>query len=348
MPKPKRIMDAFKLDEVSFVTRPAQEAALAAIQKSDLSDAEIEAVLVDDVLTKDGVIVEGDDAEAFAAFIEALIDELEKNDKVIPEEATLADLFKMWGEDGGDPVNKGDTNMPGQNKTAEELQADLTKAQDDLKKSEAKAAEQEVLAKMSDAEKQFMSKMPEDKRKEFMDASAEERKAAMSKAGEDDPVVYKSLDGDEFRKSDDPRLVNAIKKADGAAKIAKAAEDKLAKADLEKRADSELGELPGETAHKAALLKSVDDIEDEEVRKGVMGILKSKAEAFGKSDVTSTFGKSGIGEQPGETMTKADAHAKLESLAKDLQKADPKLDDMDAYSKAADMNPDLYDLAVAG
>lgn len=86
----------------------------------------------------------------------------------------------------------------------------------------------------------------------------------------------------------------------------------LEKAALEKRADSELGNLIGEVPAKGALLKAVDAIEDEETRKGAHEILAS-ANKLAKSSLLKEHGRT-THEMDDEA---ANAQAKLEKLAKE-------------------------------
>ena len=146
----------------------------------------------------------------------------------------------------------------------------------------------------------------DDARTEFLKMSSDDRAGEISKASENDPVIYKSLDGLSFRKSDDDRLVAMAKSNDAKTKdIAKAQAD-ARDAKIEKRA-AEFDQLPGKTDVKKALIGAIEDIEDKEVRKGVYQILKAANDA-GNADF-----------EPKGAMTKADVadvDVKLEKMVK--------------------------------
>ena len=160
-------------------------------------------------------------------------------------------------------------------KTQEELQAELTKAAEDKANLEAALAKAEAIAKMSDAEKAAMADMDEAEKAKFMAAKPEDREKEVAKRRESNPVIYKSkTTGAEYRKSDDPRLVDMAKRDDERevelAKMREAAVDEA----FQKRASTELAKFPGDLATKAALLKAVSGIKDEDVRKNIGELLK--------------------------------------------------------------------------
>ena len=121
-------------------------------------------------------------------------------------------------------------------------------------------------------------------------------------------MIYKSLSGDVFRKSDDPRLVAMAKRADEAEKRANEAAAKAYDAQLEKRADDELGHLPGDSAVKVALLKAVDGIADLMIWREKAGQLL-KANDSGLAKAFETAGSAGNG-------IPVDAKVELDNLAK--------------------------------
>lgn len=143
-------------------------------------------------------------------------------------------------------------------KKAAQLAEELAKAQDELaevtKKLEAIEAEKaEAVAKasMTDAEKAFCADMPTAEKMKFMAMSPADRAKAMKKSADADPVVYKSEHtGEEFRKSDDPRLVKMAKQADEDRALAKAEREARENAEFSKRADDELGAFSEEVAKR--------------------------------------------------------------------------------------------------
>lgn len=167
-----------------------------------------------------------------------------------------------------------------------------------------------ALASMTDDQKSFYSKLDEACQASFRKLDAGARDAEIEKSRGDDPVVYTSLDGSEFRKSDDPRVVNQAKRADKLEKQLAASQADVRKRDLEKRAKEELGHLPGDLDVKTTLLGKVDGIEDEAIRRGVSALLKAADGAIANG--FQTFGTSSPG---GEPLSKAEAERKLDELA---------------------------------
>ncbi len=161
---------------------------------------------------------------------------------------------------------------------SKELETQVAKLTADLEASTAKLSTSLAFGSLSDAEKAYYSGLAEDERAAWVAKSADERakdvKAEVAKASEANKVVYKSLDGDLFYESDDPRLVKATKRADNAEKLALGEVHKREQVELEKRAGNELGNLSGDVAARAAILKAVDGIEDEDVKKAALATLK--------------------------------------------------------------------------
>lgn len=163
---------------------------------------------------------------------------------------------------------------------------------------------------------------------EFLAKSAEDRteivKAAALAKADSNPVVYQAVDGTEFRKNDDTRLVAMAKRADENER-ALAAERGLAKrAAIEKRATEELSHLTGEVLAKADLLEAVESL-PEAKRAPVLAILKAN-----DAGVAAAMTRQGTG-----GGTEASAGEDLVApLAKREQELDPKLTPQQAYAKA--------------
>lgn len=207
---------------------------------------------------------------------------------------------------------------------------EMTVKPTDPKAGEGEAALKAELAlakafgELNDTEKAFHGKLTTDAEKsDFVNKSAAERKALMEKAADSDTVIYKSADGTEYRKSDDPRMVSLAKQADENAKVAKAAQEALTQANLEKRANEELPNLPGTPAVKAAMLKAIDSIEDEAARAEAMKTLKA-----GNSAIAAAFTSNG---HLGKNKDAVTAEEQLNNLAKKYSE-DFKVD----YTKAYD------------
>ena len=149
-------------------------------------------------------------------------------------------------------------------------------------------------------------------------------------------VVYTAKDGTVFTKSDDPRLVAAIVGKDASdAKIA-ALEIEKSDKEFEKRAETELANLPGTVTQRAALLKSVEEIENPEHREAALKALTSGN--AGNADVTKSLGTSeGASTEktsvPAGSIQKSEHEVKLDDLAK-AEAIKLKLDPVKDFAKA--------------
>lgn len=170
-------------------------------------------------------------------------------------------------------------------KTAEELQAELTKSADTVKTLTGKISTLELLAKMSDTEKSYTADMDDAEKAKFMAKPDEERKSEIDAKAEakkaKDPVIYKSADGTEFRKSDDPRVVKMAKERDEDRAEMKKMRDDAANAAFEKRATVDFAKFKGELPIKTALVKAVAGIKDDDTRKGVEDMLSTVHKQLG-------------------------------------------------------------------
>lgn len=188
---------------------------------------------------------------------------------------------------------------------------------EDTKKLKAKVARMEKRDALSAELRKHYDALPDDAAKDaFLAKDASAQTAELEKAAGSDPVVYTTLDGVDIRKSADPALLAMAKRADEdrrSAALEKAARQNI---ELEKRAETELSKLGGTMAGKKALLKALDNIEDEDVRKSAQEVLASANEIAGKGDI---FTKRGDGNAP--TIEKSDAESKLDQMAADLSKS---------------------------
>ena len=146
----------------------------------------------------------------------------------------------------------------------------------------------------------YFEKLDEAGQTEFLTKSAEVQRAEVQNAQLANAVIYKDRNGIEYRKQDDPRLVQMAKDADEQAKIVKQMQTDNADLKLQKMVD-EFQYLPGDDKARQALVKSVMSIEDEAERNAAIEILKSKNKS--NSSAFTTHGITGDG--AAETMTKA-------------------------------------------
>ncbi|MEO1208391.1 MAG: hypothetical protein AAFX78_02515 [Cyanobacteria bacterium J06638_20] len=406
----KRIMTEFKLEEVSFVKKPAQRPAVAQIMKSEdldwMSDDElmqedtaqtvslqlVNKSLVDMatgeeaghqhgirvehyengkahvylgyageeeggqhshdvVMNADGSITVtenfGHSHTIDSAELQRLMMAvLTKVDIEFPEEAEIADLLKAWDQ-SGDVVLEKDANMADNDTKAAD---DLKAAQEALAKAESERDEALAKAGMNDAEKQFMAKLDKDAAKAFAGMDRKARMAEMRKSEDEDPVVYKSeISGDEFRKSDDPRLVEMAKRDDVREAELKKMRQDSEDAAFKKTAEDDFANVPGDVEVRVALAKAIAKSgETDEMQGKMLAALKAHSGEMGKT--TTTFGRQGINkaDEGGAFQKRDEASDELDRIAKELREADPKLSDMDAYEKACEQNPALYETAISG
>jgi len=178
----------------------------------------------------------------------------------------------------------------------------------DKKKKEAEEMKKfQAIASLTGVQKSHYDTLDENGQAAYLKMDSAARDTEISKSKDADPVVYTSLDGSVFRKSDDERLVKSIKAADDDRRqLAKSRVD--ARTDRIEKSVGELGNLPGETDVKKALVGAIEDIKDPAMRKGAYEILKG-ANDIDKSD----FKRAG-------KISKADvadADNKLEKMAQD-------------------------------
>lgn len=238
------------------------------------------------------------------------------------------------GNDGD--IHDGGNNMPNPNDNT----ADLTKA---VTKLEAELATAQKFGQLNDIEKKHYHTLSDSNKEAFLEKSTVERSITIEKALENDPVIYTSEDGTEFRKSCDSEIVKQAKRNDALEKKLNSEVEKRETLELEKRASAELSHLPGDTEVRVAMLKAVDGIKDEDIRKKAHSMLKanntSMSEAFG------SYGHStGSG---GDPSIKKNSEDQLESLAK-KHAADHNMSYAKAYSAvlATSEGQALYDQTV--
>ncbi len=207
-----------------------------------------------------------------------------------PKENNMPNKDALKNDDGNKDV-----------KTQEQLDqaaAENTKLKDDL-------ATANQVAGLNDAEKEIYNEGDDAAKKAFLAKSKDERtelvkKRAIEKADKN-PVVYKSADGTEFRKSDDERLISFAKKADEAEKIAKAERELREGNELKKRALETFPNTPGDEDTKAAMLKAIESISDEKVRKAAL-----ESAIAGDKAIKAAFSTVGNPGRSGEALSAAD------------------------------------------
>ncbi len=248
---------------------------------------------------------------------------MEKNTMTIKTRAELdAAIAKAQGE--GDKLTVATVTTI--HKAAAELKMeDALPATGPLAKAKAKDDEDEdakaLKAKVSrmekrdalstDLRKHYDTLATDADRDAFLAKDAGAQQVELEKSAGSDPVVYTTVDGIEIRKSADPALVAMAKRADADRRDATLEKAKRVELELEKRAETELGKVGGTTDGKKALLKAVDAIEDEAMRKAATEVLAAANALAGKGDI---FARRGSGAAP--ALEKGSGEDKLEELAK--------------------------------
>lgn len=296
----------------------------------------------DFVIENDGNVTIGAN-EGHLHFVEKNVEQITKNglsDEQITDLGLVIEFQKddLAADNGGQQSGNEDNTMTDAEKAAKKAADDLTL----LKNQLALAV---LMGSMNDAQKAHHASLDDAGKEVFLAKSVEERQAivdtAVKAAADDNAVVYKTRTGIEFRKSDDPRMVEMAKDNDlQAAQLAKSA---LALADTEvtKRATDLFKHMSGDITAQTALLKAVDTIEDAEVQKSVMEIL-AKSDA-GIAAITTEHGSAHVDVTKGDS---AAAEAKLNGLAKKYVQDNPGTNAFDAYGIVSDANTELYTQAV--
>lgn len=284
--------------------------------------------LVDQALGAAKALDAGEVAELEKTINKAATDWLDsqETDMLIKTRAELeAAINKAKGE--GDNVTHG--TITAIHKAASELKAEdalpkegpLAKAaapaeDEDAKKLKAKVERMEKRDALSaDLRKHYDTLTTDEARDAFLAKDAGAQQVEFQKAAGDDPVVYTTLDGIDIRKSAGDAVVSALKSADSARREVAVEKAQRVNLELEKRAETELKGLGGTMAGKKALLKALDGIEDEGVRKSAQEVLSSANEIAGKGNI---FEKAGSG--AAASIEKGSAETKLEKMAQDRAK----------------------------
>jgi len=274
------------------------------------------------------------------------------------------ELFKLaiqknTAVDGG---LKSENNMSQTKKAAESSAGDetnvmdvegLKKAQDDLEAAnnlleetnksldEAKAtiAKTESLATMNDVQKAHYDTLEGEVADVFLEKSFDERQEALTELSKANKVIYKSLDGTEYRANDDDRLVKLAKRADEDHKALQKSLLEKKELELTKRAEDELSNLPGKVETHVSLLKAIDSIKDDTEREESLKVLKAHNAAM--SGAFETVGSSVIskGKEGGDPVAEMDELAKSYAKEHDMEY-------YDAYDAVGKKEPELLQKAI--
>lgn len=231
------------------------------------------------------------------------------------------------GDAAGLHKNPADTTVETQEATA--MSDDTKKADERITELQAKLAAAEAVAEMTDAQKAHHKSLSADEAKAYLAKSNDERQriaeAAVAKANEANGVVYTAADGTEYRKSDDPKLVQLAKDRDADRKELAKERAERENERLEKRADAEFNHLGGERPVRAAIVKALEGIDDQH-RDDAIRIVKAH-----NDKLAPLFKTAGVATQKSES-TGQSASDELDELAKARAEKDG-ITEAEAYQK---------------
>lgn len=332
--KKKRIMREFRLDEISAVTVPAQAHAKMVIMKRGAEPGESQA-------SREHYEKLGAD-EIEAAIAKGQM----KLTNAVNGHSHLLDLDMWERERGGGYTStvgnyeRGDAHshpfvinedgtitigeamghtheVSGKVKKGAPLEASpgietVSKDGETMTEQEKiELAKFQALATMNDAQKAHFGKLSGADADAFLKASSDERDAIIKVANSSDPVVYKALDGSEYRQSDDPRLVAMAKNNDATMNTLKAVTAAANETKAEALAKS-WGHIGKPMAEKINMAKGILALPDEAQKSALDAI---NAGAAQMAPLFKAWGA--VGGNAEEDGTAANATAKLNKLAED-------------------------------
>lgn len=229
-------------------------------------------------------------------------------DELLPEEDALASLPTP----GLDKASTGKAATPTsgteKNMTPEEKAEFEKAAKEDLDKVTKRAERAESILELSPDQRAHFDELDESSKDEFLAKPSDERTAIVKNLADANSIVYTSPDGEEFRKSDDSRMVKLAQDRDADRKTLAAERAVTKRSEFEKRASEDLPNLPGENGAKADLLEAVASIPADK-QEPVLAILKAHDAGLAKAFVrVGVQGHDAEGAAPGdqiETMAKA-------------------------------------------
>ena len=258
------------------------------------------------------------DAEGHSHGIGVLISKSE-----LAEATAIFDEQEIPAEEAADTIGTSmEANMPEESKAADKIVAVSQEDHDAVLKRAERA---EAVVGLSGAQRAHFDTLEKSAQDEFLTLGPEQRDEQITEAAKADSVVYKSDNGDIYKKSDDPRLVQMAKDRDADRRARLEAEQKAEKSDLTKRAEV-FKHLPGTVEERSMLLKAIDGIECEKSRTEALNTLTAADEALAKNFVEKGDKSAPDGE--------ASADSVIASIAKNLKKDNPKLSDAQAYKAA--------------
>ena len=356
----RRILHKIVINELSSVDRPAQEGAQALLLKRDDSDEDS---------APDTDIVKFDSDGAIAVLLTDSINGhahgISVHENMLGGDTSYnagtgdeVGHSHPWAMDASGEVRIGETNGHTHKVDFSSLSQllisrgigkvsdpDTTPNKESDMDENEKVAELEIALKrandissLNDIQKSHFEGLEDSAQGAFLELSGDDRDAEIAKLSDADAIVYTADNGDEFRKSDDSRLVTMAKERDAERKELALAKATQANADLEKRAEATLGNLPGELPVRAAIVKALDTILDEDIRKAAF-----EAVAAGNKAISAAFGSAGHS----DSSVQSNAEDELDRLAK-ARASEKGLDYYTAYEEISSENAPLVKRAING
>lgn len=249
-------------------------------------------------------------------------------ERLLPTSGDLASMIgKNAADNGGGPELEEKTMTHATEAADKAVEAQVTELEKQLAKAKS-------FGELTDVQKTYYATLDEAGQTAFLAKSLEDRQAEIDALQKADAVVYKATDGSEYRKSDDPRLVAMAKRADEQHEALRKAEEQRKDMELRKRAEDELPNLPGTVDTHVAILKAIETIKDETVRKAAFDVLKANNAKMFKAFTT-------VGTTEISKAAAGDAQAELDELAKSHAK-EHNVDYYTAYDAVCKAQPDLY------
>lgn len=234
-----------------------------------------------------------------------------------------------WMKDNPDDKEEDmpDEMQSSKSMTADEMAIQLGKLEIQLAEATKRADRVEATSKLSPEDRIVFEKLAADKQDEFLKGNAEARKAFYPKEPDKDPVLAKRLEDLQVE------LSKANTRAEAAETIAKVERDNRLRVEFQKKAEDSYPNLPGTAVEKGAVLQTIHTKLSKEELVEVEKLLVAGNAALQQ------LGK-GAGS---DASAGGDSWSKIESLAKGLVAADPKLSLAKAVTKVCEAQPELYD-----
>lgn len=206
----------------------------------------------------------------------------------------------------------GEANMSDTKNEVDAAKAQTEAVQKSLNEMTKRAERAEAISKLNADERGLFETLGADA-DAFLAKTVEQRAEQVKESKDSNRVVFKALDGTEYRASDDKRLIALAKKADADSKATAEAIAKAEQIGFEKRANEEIPHLPGTVEVRAKVLKVLQGVE------GASEILKAAEAALAKAFVaqgTTAGADLNKAEDKLENLAKAHAEAKKVSIEK--------------------------------